>query len=511
MWRLCFVIATALVASGTAPAADPRSDPSALFAAKIDRHLTTAWAEAKIKPAGLSDDATFLRRVTLDLTGRIPTVAEVNAFLADKRPDKRKLLIERLTESAAYSRHLAVFWRKAWMPQTETLASTGDGTDEWLAVQLRQKTAYDRIVRDLLIVPAGRPGNGQPVPRAFLTLNEGKPGQPRREPRLPCAFLGINLDCAQCHNHPFARWTRDQFWQTAAFFTRPTPAGDGKPARLEVKVLNTDRTVGPKLLTDAAISWPEKLEEDTGRRVFAEWLTAKDNPYFARNAVNRLWANFFGTGLGEPLDDLSGENPASVPALLDDLTKVFLDSGYDLNYLTRGIVLSRAYQLSSVVPVEVGTNGPRLFSRAAVRGLTGEQLYDSLRVAAGFAPLRPDLDSQAILGERTLFAAKFYVERPGSAQRSILQSLSLMNGSLTPALTDPQKAPALAGVADAPFLDTAGKVEALFLAAFGRKPTATESREFVKYAEKGDTKDRNKYLGDIFWALLNSAEFNTNH
>lgn len=503
-----FVFVLVLATSGPAPAADTKPDPSAL-AARIDRHLNHAWAENQITPAELSDDAAFLRRAALDLTGRIPSVAEVNAFLADTRQDKRALLIERLTGTAAHARHLAVFWRKTWLPQTETLATTADGTDDWLAVQLRQKTAYDRIVRDLLIAPATRPGNGPPVPRAFLTLNEGKPDNLAASAAR--AFLGVNLDCAQCHDHPFARWTRDQFWQTAAFFARPAPPGAGKPARLEVKILNTDRAVGPKLLTDAPVSWPEKLEEDTGRRVFVGWLTATDNPYFARNAVNRLWAHFFGTGLVEPLDDLSGENPASVPPLLDDLTKAFVDSGYDLDLLTRAIVLSRAYQLSSLAPAGAGTSAPRLFSRAAVRGLTGEQLYDSLRVAAGFAPLRPDLDPPAVLGERSRFAAKFYVERPGSAQRSILQSLALMNGNMTATLTDPQTAPTLTGIADAPFLDTAGKVDALFFAALGRKPTAAESATFVKYAERGEPKDRQKQLADIFWALLNSAEFNTNH
>ncbi|QJW93736.1 DUF1549 domain-containing protein [Frigoriglobus tundricola] len=508
MERPFLAFALVVAGSGPAPAAAPRPDPAAL-AARIDRHLAAAWAEARITPAESSDDAAFLRRATLDLTGRVPSVAEVNAFLGDTRRDKRARLIERLTGTAASARHLAVVWRKTWLPQTETLAAMADGTDEWLAVQLRQNAPYDRIVRDLLVAPAARPGSGPPVPRAFLALNEGKPDNLAASAAR--AFLGVNLDCAQCHDHPFARWTRDQFWQTAAFFARPTPAGGGKPARLEVKVLNTDRAVGPRLLTDAPVSWPETLEEDTGRRVFAGWLTAADNPYFARNAVNRLWAQFFGTGLVEPLDDLSGENPASVPPLLDDLTRAFVSSGYDLALLTRAIVLSRAYQLSSLAPAGAGASGPRLFSRAAVRGLTGEQLYDSLRVAAGFAPLRPDLDPPAVLGERSRFAAQFYVERPGSAQRSILQSLSLMNGGTTAALTDPQAAPTLAGVAGAPFLDTAGQVDALFLAALGRTPTASESAAFVKYAEAAEPKDRPKRLADIFWALLNSAEFSTNH
>ncbi|MBY0513258.1 MAG: DUF1549 and DUF1553 domain-containing protein [Gemmataceae bacterium] len=482
-------------------------DPAEL-AAKIDKHIAARWDAEKVEPAAAADDATFVRRVYLDLSGRIPTVAEVREFLADKSLDKRAKLGARLTDSGAHARHTATFWRREWIPQTDTpqFATLADEFDGWIAVQLRDGVPYDRIVRDLMTAQRAKTGPGTPT--TFLTASEFKPEN--LAANTTRAFLGINLDCAQCHDHPFARWTRDQFWETAAFFARPSSATNTDKVRFEVTIPGSKKTVGPRVLADPNVAWPDALDPDTGRTVLATWVTAKDNPYFARNAVNRVWANLFGTGLVEPLDDLSGENPASHPELLDELAKAFADSGFDLKYLTTAVVLTKAYQLSSDGPGG-GTN-PRLFARSAVRGLSGEQLYDSLRVAAGLPPLRDDLGPlNATLG-RKQFADKFRVERAGSAQRSILQSLSLMNGKLTSDLTNFGVTPTLRAVADAPFLTTAGKVEALYLAAFGRKPTADEAAPLVKYVEKGGADgDTGKALADVFWALLNSSEFNTNH
>jgi len=491
---------------GTVSAAS--ADPSEL-AARIDQHLSVRWNAEKIEPAAASDDATFVRRVHLDLVGRIPTVAEVREFLAETAPDKRAKLVARLVESGAHFRHMATFWRREWIPQADTtrFSSLADDIEEWLAVKLHDRVPYDRIVRDLMTASLAKTRRGTPT--TFLAASEFKPEN--LAANTTRAFLGINLDCAQCHNHPFARWTRDQFWQTAAFFGRPSPTDGTVAARLELTIPNTRKTVAPQLLTGPQAQWPEVLEDDTGRTLLATWVTARGNPYFARNAVNRVWANLFGTGLVEPLDDLSGENPASHPELMDELAKAFADSGYDLKYLTTAIVLSKAYQLSSVLP-QSGSDNPRSFARSAVRGLTGEQLYDSFRVAAGLPPVRDDLESASALRDRQRFADKFRVERAGTAQRSILQALSLMNGRMTADLTSVGTTPTLRAVADAPFLNAAGRVDALYLAALGRKPGAGESDPLTKYVGKGGADgDAKKALADIFWALLNSSEFNTNH
>ena len=243
-----------------------------------------------------------------------------------------------------------------------------------------------------------------------------------------------------------------------------------------------------------------------------------ENPYFARNAVNRLWAHFFGVGLVEPLEDLSVENAPSHPALLDALSRAFVASGFDLSLLTEAIVLSQAYQRSS--HVAESADEERLFAHMPVRGLTGEQLYDSLRVAAGLPVERDDLGRVSYSptffsvpgGRRGRFAAEFYVERPSTAQRSIVQALALMNGELTEELTDHEHNPTLAAAAGAPFLDMRGRIETLFLAALGRRPNDTEWTTVSAYIEQGGADgELRKALSDVFWALLNSSEFNTNY
>jgi hypothetical protein len=503
------IIALLLAWAGTPSVLKAAQPDPADLAVKIDNHLVARWDAETVKPAAPADDAAFIRRVYLDLAGRIPTVAEVREFLGDRAPDKRPKLVSRLVESGAHFRHMATFWRREWIPQTDTpqFAGLADEVDGWLAAKLRDGEPYDRIVRELMTAKRAKAGPGTPT--TFLAASENKPENIAANTTR--AFLGINLDCAQCHDHPFARWTRDQFWETTAFFARPSAATNLEKVKFEVTIPSTKKTVGPRFLADPQPQWPDVLDPDTGRTVLATWVTAKDNPYLAKNAVNRVWANLFGTGLVEPLDDLSGENPASHPELLNELAKAFADSGFDLKYLTTAIVLTKAYQLSSTTATG-GSANPRLFALSGVRGLTGEQLYDSLRVAAGLPPERDDLGSASVVRDRKRFADKFRVERAGTAQRSILQALSLMNGKLTAELTAVEKTPTLRAVADAPFLNTAGKVEALFLAALGRRPTADELGPLVKYVEKGGADgDAKKALADIFWALLNSSEFNTNH
>ncbi len=281
----------------------------------------------------------------------------------------------------------------------------------------------------------------------------------------------------------------------------------------ELSIPNTNRKRAPLLLEGSPVVWPDVINPDTGRKIIAEWLVAKENPFFARNAVNRTWAQLFGTALVEPLDDLSGDsaNEGYQAELLKELAEAFTASGYDLKYITRALVLTKAYQLAAVVPQGSPTD-PRLFARMPVRGLTGEQLYDSLRTAAGMALERDDIGRGQALESRKRFASQFYVERPVSAERSISQTLSMRNGSFTAELIDPAKNLTIAGAMDAPFLDKRGKVETLFIAALSRKPSESELAPLVIHITEDDSEDAPRpALADIFWALINTTEFNTNH
>ncbi len=504
--RYRFLLLVTAIAPTAVQAAELPSP--AEVAARIDRHLEAAWTKAGVRPAPITGDSAFLRRASLDLIGRIPTVAETRAFLADSDSDKRAKLVDHLIDSGGHTRHMATYWRRAWVPQADTqeFARLADGFEAWIAVKLRDNTPYDRMVRDLLTAPnsgTAVPARGAVSPASFFAASEYKPEN--LAANATRAFLGVNLDCAQCHNHPFSRWTRDQFWQTAAFFVAPRADQRRKPT---IAIPNTTRTVGAALMDKSPLVWPEPLADDSARRLLANWVTAKDNPYFARNAVNRVWANLFGLGLVEPLDDLSEDNPSNQPELLDELTRTFIASGFNLKYLTRAVALSKAYQLA-----DTATDGnPRLFARMAIRGLTGEQLYDSLRIAAGLPAERDDVERGEGLAARKRFAAEFRIDRPATAERSIVQALSMMNGRLSADLTDPKNNPTLSAAADAPFLDTAGKLETLYLAVLGRKPSEKTAARLIEYVDGGGPdKDSRKALADVFWALLNSTEFNTNH
>lgn len=489
-------------------ALNPTTRDPAKLAAKIDNHLTEAWAKAGITPAPVVDDAGFARRAYLDLAGRIPTAAESRAFVADKSPEKRGNLVRALIGTGANARHMAGFWRRTWVPQSETgeYSRLAEEIEDWLAERLRAKASYDRLASDLLspTESSDRSGPWRLFYSAAGTQPENLAASTTR------AFLGVNLDCAQCHDHPFASWTREQFWQTAAFFAKPSE--EPQAARLEILIAETTTSVTPLFLSSEEPTWSDQFTFSTGPKKLAAWITAKQNPYFTKNAVNRLWAEFFGAGLSEPLDDLSGQVPASHPKLLGELTQAFADSNFDLEYLAAALTLTRLYQLESTFPSDQAAGDTQLFARMPVRGLSGVQLYDSLRIAAGYPPGEIEAEpGDAARGRRT-FAGRFRTERPTEAERSVTQSLALMNGKFATELTDSARAPTLVAVANAPFLDINRKVETLFFAALGRPPAADELELLARHVKSGGSHGAtDKALGDVFWALLNSSEFNTNH
>jgi hypothetical protein len=499
------LVGTLLLCPVAARAAGQPSSDAAGLAATIDRLLAERWAAAGVEPAPAAGDAEFLRRVSLSLTGKIPSVAAARDFLAETGQDKRRRLVDRLLQSRAYVSHFTNVWRAILLP--EKGAEDPDlraGFEAWLRARIAANAGYDRMVREILTASAGRargnafggfdPNAGQLTPVGFDQANENKPenlaGSTAR------LFLGVRLECAQCHKHPFARWRREQFWAYAAFFTPRPPSGKAP----SIAIPTMGKVVEARFLDGSAPAWTDGTAP---RAALAGWILAPANPYFARTAVNRVWAHFFGVGLVEPVDDLTqetGPNP-----LLDELAQHFVAHGYDLKDLIRGIVNSRAYGLSSR-QTHRGRDNPRLFARMPVRGLAPEQIFDSLveatrhEVAGGTA--------------RAEFLKRFAnpADRPTEVQTSMLQALALMNGRVVADATSLERSTTLQAVAEAPFLDTAGRVEALYLAALTRKPRHEESARLVKYVESGGPSgDRKQALADVFWALLNSSEFLFNH
>jgi len=536
--RPAAALAAVLLAAG-AVTAGPPADARAL-ADKVDEHLARRWATASVQPAAPADDAEFLRRVYLDLAGRIPTVAEARTFLNDQRPDRRARLVDELLSGPRYPAHFSNVWRALLLPEAGNnfqVRLQQGGFETWLKKQVATNVAYDKMVRDLLTTPLG--GGGplaliaftEPGPIPYYLAKEFKPenlaaGTAR-------VFLGVNVECAQCHNHPFADWKREQFWAFAAFFSgvksqrqQDFLLPDGEDAgKHSVTLPGTDKVIQARFLDGTAPSWEG---DRSSRVVLAEWLTSKDNPYFARAAVNRLWAYFLGAGLVEPLDQLAGSpDTTGDTELLDLLAHEFAAHDFDVKFLIRTITMTRAYQLSSARS-HPGQDDARLFARMPLRGLTGEQLFDSVAAATGFRDSGggDDLLSGLVGGKRSArseFLTRFALsERPTEAQTSILQALALMNGKVTADATTLERSETLAAVVDMPLASNAQRVEALYLATLSRKPTAKESERLVGYVRDAVRSAKGKdeaarhaaaadALADVFWVLLNSPEFLINH
>lgn len=499
----------------------------ATLASEIDHLLEVRLAQEQVVAAPLADDAEFLRRVWLDVAGKIPPVTALREFEADTRPDKRSRMIGLLLDSPASLRHFARVWRKVLLPETESSLEQRflvPGFESWLRQRLVQNVPYDRLVREILELTvdprqAANPFQPQPElnPLGFYQAKELKPEN------LAAAtarmFLGVRIECAQCHDHPFDDWKQEQFWGYAAFFAglnRPeggqlmSDQGDpifeslgATPLAIPLKdqrVLPTwfdgePATVGPR---------------ESPRRVLASWMVSGENPYFARALVNRMWGHFFGQGLVDPIDDFTAENPASHPELLDLLARQFVEHGYDLRLLIQTLTATRAYQRTSR-QTDASQATPRLFSRMQVKGLSPDQIFDSIAQATGLGETgNPGLLPGQELPDRERFLAAFNNshDSPVETQTTILQALQLMNGDFVTRATDPEVSQTLAAIIEFPLQTHADRVETLFLATLGRPPTPGERTKMLDYVESGGpTGDWRRALGDLFWALLNSSEF----
>ncbi|MDB5309061.1 MAG: hypothetical protein JWO38_3263 [Gemmataceae bacterium] len=525
-WHLSILAALLVVPASAADKPD-----SGALAKRIDSHVAAKLAAAGVKPAPAADDATFLRRAYLLLIGRIPMPSEVYAFLEDADPKKREKVLDRLLASPGYATHFATVWRGWLLPEAMTryeIAAAVPGFEAWLREKLVANAGYDKIVTELLtapVTPARNPQAGDVVlndmyggtgksPLAFYHAKEGKPEN--LAAATARVFLGVQLECAQCHDHPFAKWSRDQFWGLAGFFAgieSTQPGQEFAPLRevsdrRELAVPNTDRVVQATFLDGREPDWKPRT---SSRVTLAGWVTARDNPFFARATVNRVWGYVFGRGIVDPVDDFTDENRPSHPELLGELARAFADGGFDLKVLLRAILSSETFGRESALAGPRQAD-PRLFARFPVQGLTPDQLYDSLTLVASAGQEAPGGGFLQNPGSaKRQFLDKFaLVGSKAEAPTSILQALTLMNGELMAAATDPDKSRPVAVVVGLTGLTDTDRVEILYLTALARKPRPAELDRALKHA-RGDTTNPKKRYGDLLWALLNSAEFRTNH
>ena len=485
----------------------------------VDRLVDAKLERLKIQPSPATDDATFLRRLSLDLTGRLPSPESVRAFLADPRPSrlKRARTIDKLIASPEYVDHWAVKWGDLLQCSRKYLGEKGAYEfQQWIRDAIASNRPYDRLVRELLTARGSSYDN--PAANYFRVTGGAKPAMEKTTQ----VFLGVRMVCAQCHDHPFERWTQDQYYQMSAFFSAVGiragyEVGEeivfDRRADYEMKHPRDGRVVKPQLMV---ASGDVPVPDGPRRRdALADWITSKDNPYFAKAMANRMWSYFMGKGIIDPVDDIRASNPPSNPALLDALEKDFVAHDFDLRHLMRTIVNSRTYQ-ASIATNEWNAGDRDNFSHAIPRRLSAEELMDAVSSAAGARAHFPDVPedtaaSQLVdphIGKEGFLDVFGRPPRESSCECerrsdfSLPQALNLVNGkTISDAIADPNgrvAALVLSGKSDEAI------VEELYLAALGRAPTREEQLRGVTYVSNGA---RGSRAQDLLWALLNSKAF----
>jgi hypothetical protein len=498
------------------PGAGQKLDAAAL-AKIIDQEVSRRLQEEKIQPSAKTDDAEFLRRVYLDLVGVIPPASKVQAFLDSKDADKRAKVVEELLTDPRYGKSMAEVWTNVMVPrESNNRRLDASPLQAWMSKQFNDNKPWDKLVYELVTASGPIDKNGA------VTYFVGNPTPDKVTDSVAKLFLGVQLQCAQCHNHPFTGWKQEEYWAMAAFFMKTTMNANPQQAAKKGVTIEVMETAKQKFgkkkgLPEGAKIVPAKFLQGEvaklppagpDRPVLAAWMTSAKNPFFARALVNKMWHHFYGRGLVNPVDDMHAENPATHPELLNALAEQFTANNFDVKYLIRAIVLSDTYQRSSK-PNKSNEIDGELFSHAAVRVMTPEQLYDSLTVVVGAAK-KDGFKNKAggkggPQGPREQFLNFFRIDEgadPLEYQAGIPQALRLMNSAQlngSPALVDQaMKAGPPAKV-----------LEHLFMATVSRGPTADEVARYSSYVGK-QSNARTAY-GDILWALLNSGEFATNH
>jgi hypothetical protein len=500
----------------------------------IDAEMKLAWTKEKIKPAGLASDATFLRRVFLDLVGTIPTYDEAKAFLDDADPAKRDKLVDRLLDDPRFATQQAHVWDLVLFgrrPGNIDAVRKRDGFQRWLADQFAKNVPYDQWVRNLLLAEQDESG-------LFYVQHRNQPEE--ATVAVTRIFLGTQLQCARCHDHPYEAWTQRDFYGMAGFFVRLVVV-EGEAGKGKRKYTIGEKSTGEVLFTGSAkeqrpgqkgepikpkFLGGKELAEPAVPKDFKEvvlkgsavppkplfsrkeklvdWLVSPDNPYFAKAAANRVWAQFMGRGVVHPIDDLSEKNEPSHPELLQALTKDLLARKFDLKGFIREIVRSDAYQLGDTGDVTDAL--PTRFERARVRPLSAEELMASLRTASGDAP------NTKALGDPSEYFLRYFGEPTdgqGTFQGGLAEHLFLNNASQFRVFAQPRKG----NLADwlvatkAPWEE---KVDRLFLSVLSRLPRPEERKRFVAHLSS-DAKMVPALVEESIWVLMSCAEFRFNH
>jgi len=546
---LLLALAASPLLTSTAKGAEPLRNT-------IDRLVAEKWKQKNLQPAKTSSDSEFLRRIYLDLTGVIPSYDEAVAFLDDTATDKRSKLIDKLIASPQFAAHQADIWDMLLFGRNPPGYGTDkrEGFQNWLRQQFAGNTPYNKWAGDILRAEGNSVDQGAPM---FLVQYKRQPEDATEA--ITQKFLGVQLQCARCHDHPFESWSQKDFFGMAAFLARLEVVDTGKSGKLtkfaigeknQGDVLFTgpaaEQTPGkkgepikPRFLHGEPLAEPELPKDIKDPRNFpsgkmppapvfsrkdqlASWITNPQNPYFPRAIANRIWGQFMGRGIVHPVDNMSESNEPTHPQLLDKLAAEMIAHKFDLQWYIREICNSETYQLSSLQPAVADTSAadgasradgasteakPRYFVQARVRPLSAEELAASWRTATGYTSAKKN-DRFAPFSSG--YMLRFF-GRPsngeGDFQGGLSEHLYMNNGGLSKVLTTAD---------DSLFKHISDntqpmnkRVERLFISTLSRRPTADEQNKLVEYlaAEPGSR----SRIQEAIWALLSCSEFRFNH
>jgi hypothetical protein len=548
--RLCYLLACATLVGLATAAGTPAAESPEQVAAKTDQLLRqeVPYANAGKKAAARIDDERFLRRISLDIIGRLPTPEEVTVFAFDPAPDKRTKIITKLLADPRYGENWGRYWRDVVMYRRteERLQFAGSMAtiEPYLIESFNKNKPWSQIATEFITATGNGSENGN---CALIIAQQGRPEEIAAE--ISRIFLGVQIQCAQCHDHPTDRWKREQFHELAAFFprvaTRPpqiqpmarelmvaaldveVPASRRRPINNTMRFFGTlehhmsdpkDPQSEGKVMQPVFFATGDALPtgaKDAQRRgKLAEWVTKKENPFFAKAFVNRLWAELTGEGFYEPVDDIGPDRHATAPQTLEYLAAEFAQADYDIKWLMRTITATELYQLPSAP--RRGPEDPPMQHNVAQR-LRADQIFDNLLLVLeaseppqpGFLPAAVNLPNVGVRSgrPRSQFMTAFGYD-PSShrdeVQSSIPQALTLMNSPLI--------AGALRGAGNtmlarklAAIHDDSALTQELFLRVLGREASQSELTTCLQFVKQ--VNNRTEAFEDILWSLVNGAEF----
>lgn len=507
--------------SKTPPAAPAKPMTTMAVARMIDQGIDQPLKASSIQASSRSSDAEFMRRVYLDITGVIPTVEQAAAFLDDRSTDKRAKLVDELLNRPEYGKHMSDIWITLMYPiDSDNRFVSKAPLRSWLTEKFNANLHWDTMAYELLTATGDIDKNGAV---GYLMSNRGVDKMTDSVGKL---FLGVQIQCAQCHNHPFTHWKQTEYWGLAQFFykvnvSNPRAAKDGGTI-----TLSEDGKINRKInaLPEAAKNVQPKYlgadqvnlnSSEPYRPALAQWICTPSNPFFAKAFINRLWSQYMGRGFVNPIDDLSEENVPSHPELLNALAKEFGSSGFDIKHMIRSICNSETYQRTSR-PLGDNRDDKTMYSHQAIKVLTPEQLFDSLATVLGAPGAKDGVKPKMAngpkggpQGPRDQFAMFFMGSdnaKPTDYEAGIPQALRLMNSAV---MANGRLMAAANRIAEVNRTSTPEKaLEKIYLGTLSRRPTADEVKKMSDFMAKQS--DPRQAYADVMWVLLNSSEFTLN-